>query len=159
MDAIAFITRHEGRRLSMYKDSLGVPTIGVGFNLRRPDAGQILAKVGAPTVAQLLAGAQITPATCDALLRQDVQACTDDLEKLFVDWATMPENIRLVLIDLRFNLGPTRLRGFGNTLDSFRRGDYRDAARRLSMSLWAKQVGKRAEENIELVLAEAKVAP
>ncbi len=156
MDVTEFITKHEGRKLSVYTDTLGIPTIGVGFNLTRPDAQQALNAVGAPSRDDLLRGAQLTPATCDALLRRDIQACTDDLEKLFVGFDKMPEAVRLVLIDLRFNLGPTRLRGFANTLESFRRGDYRDCARRLRMSLWAKQVGKRADENIALLEAESK---
>lgn len=155
IDAIAFITKHEGRRLAVYKDSLGIPTIGVGFNLEREGAQQDLTAVGAPSVKELLAGAELTPATCDALLRRDLQACTDDLARMFVHFDRMPEEIKLVLIDLRFNLGPFRLRGFTNTLDAFRKGDWRAAAKGLRLSLWAKQVGKRADEDIAMVEAEA----
>ncbi len=157
MTPAEFVTKHEGVRYRAYKDSLGVPTVGVGFNLRRDGAAEALAKVGA-NVEDVLAGLALTPRQVNDLLRADLQECTDDLGRMFADFAKMPENIRLVLIDLRFNLGPTRMRGFTNTLDSFRRGDYRDAARRLRISLWASQVGKRADEDIDLVLLEAKNA-
>ncbi len=34
----AQLIKHEGKRSKVYKDSEGVPTIGVGFNLKRSDA-------------------------------------------------------------------------------------------------------------------------
>lgn len=155
IDPIAFVKKHEGVRYKMYKDTLGIPTIGIGFNLTRPDADKALKLVGANR-KELLSGGELSAVQVDALLRRDVDECIDDLTRMFVGFDKMPDNVRLVLIDMRFNLGPVRLRGFTNTLESFRRGDYRDVAKRLRMSLWAKQVGSRAVENIALIEAEVK---
>ncbi len=155
MDAAAFITKHEGVRYKVYRDSLGIPTIGVGFNLTRPDAAEMLKRVGAE-LHSVASGEELSAVQVNALLRADIQACTDDLAHIFTDFDKMPESVRMVLIDLRFNLGPVRFRGFSNTLNSFRRGDYRDAAKRLRISLWATQVGKRADEDIAMLEQEAK---
>jgi lysozyme len=44
-----------------------------------------------------------------------------------------------------FNLGVTRLGGFVNTLAAMKRGDYEAAADGMMKSLWASQVGRRAQ--------------
>lgn len=41
----------------MYKDSLGIPTIGIGFNLKRSDAPKLIAGVGA-NYNKILAGSE-----------------------------------------------------------------------------------------------------
>lgn len=39
-----FLRRHEASRTTVYDDGVGVPTIGIGFNLTRPDAREICKK-------------------------------------------------------------------------------------------------------------------
>lgn len=46
-DARSLISNHEGKRLCVYKDSRGIPTIGIGYNLENPGARQALKNVGA----------------------------------------------------------------------------------------------------------------
>ena len=41
-----FVTWAEGKRAWVYKDSLGIETVGIGFNLRRSDARGIFTKFG-----------------------------------------------------------------------------------------------------------------
>ena len=40
------IERHEGKRNRVYSDSVGIPTIGIGFNLNRADATDRLKSLG-----------------------------------------------------------------------------------------------------------------
>lgn len=109
---------HEGIRLRVYKDTLGIETIGVGRNLR--DRG-------------------ITSAEALALLDNDIDACEADC-LLFPWFATLdPVRARAVL-DLRFNLGPTRLRTFKKFLAAMHALDYERAADELKDSQWAVQV-------------------
>ena len=98
------IKKHEGVRLKVYKDSLGIPTVGVGFNLNRPDANAVLASVGAKH-ADVVAGKPLTDAQVDALLDKDLDACEKDLEALIPDIRSFPVEAQAVLMDLRFNLG------------------------------------------------------
>lgn len=144
------LRRNEGEHAKVYKDSEGNPTIGVGFNLTRPDADKRLRRVKT-TRARILAGEVLTPGQADWLLDADLTDVLQDLVTLFPDFVDMPEKAQLVLIDLRFNCGPGGLRTFVNTLQSIKTAQWDDAAQRLSMSQWAEQVGARAHRAVALL--------
>ncbi len=139
------LKRNEGVHTKAYTDSEGNPTIGVGFNLTRPDASKRLRIVGA-TRESVLTATQI-----EALLDADLTDVLQDLVTLFPDFADMPEKAQLVLIDLRFNCGSGGLRTFVNTLRSIKTAQWHDAAERLELSQWATQVGARATRTIALL--------
>ena len=46
-DARSIISRHEGKRDCVYKDTMGHPTVGIGYNLDNPGAPAAIAAVGA----------------------------------------------------------------------------------------------------------------
>jgi lysozyme len=52
---------------------------------------------------------------------------------------------------MAFNLGIKKLMEFKNTLKAMSEGRYADAADGMRKSLWAKQVGKRAERLIHIM--------
>lgn len=113
---------HENLKLKVYKDSLGIETIGVGRNIR--DKG-------------------ISLNTALQMLDEDIDECYEDLQTF--SWFNALDDIRQeVLLDMRFNLGPTRFRGFKNTLRAVEEGRYSDAASSMLASKWAKQVKTRA---------------
>lgn len=116
------LIQHEGLRLKVYVDTVGVPTIGVGRNLR--DKG-------------------ITQTEAMLLLEHDLDECIRDCATF--PWFEGLDSIRQrVIVDMRFNLGPSGLRKFKNTLAAVARGDYQAAANGMLKSLWAKQVKGRA---------------
>lgn len=122
-DLRAQIIDHEGLRLKPYKDTVGKLTIGVGRNLT--DVG---------------------------ISRNEAMALLDrDLARAIVDLDTFPMFDHLspirqrVLIDMRFNLGPSRFRTFKRTLAAVAAGDYQAAAAGMLASKWARQVGQRAK--------------
>ncbi len=145
----AMIRRNEGVRLKVYKDSLGIPSVAMGFNLLRPDAKDRLADVGA-ILAEVRSGQPLTEAQASHLLRLDLDDCVNDLRTL-LDLDSLPLEAQLVLCDLRYNLGPTRLRKFVTTLAAFRQHKFKKAARQLEASLWARQVGARARRSVEML--------
>lgn len=152
MDIKALITKHEGVRYKMYKDSLGIPTIGVGFNLTRPDAKDIITNLIKKDYNLVLQGKlALTPMEVDILLQKDLDECEKGLRKIFSDYDKLPEKAKAVLMDLRFNLGQKGLLGFPHTLEDFKKGEYKSAAQRLAQSKWATQVGIRAKEDIQLL--------
>lgn len=121
------LMEHEGLRLRVYRDSVGIETIGVGRNLR--DRG-------------------ITREEAMLLLDHDIDECVADLESFA--WFNRLDSVRrLAVIDLRFNIGPTRFRGFRRMLDALERDDYRGAAAEMGASHWATQVGRRAVRLIQ----------
>jgi lysozyme len=115
---------HEGLRLKPYRCTAGKLTIGVGRNL--DDNG-------------------ITQAEAFALLENDILAVEADLDRTWPWWREMTDARQQVLADMCFNLGLTRLGGFVNTLAAMKRGDYEAAANGMLASLWASQVGRRAQ--------------
>ena len=109
---------HEGLRLRVYLDTVGKATIGVGRNL--VDRG-------------------ITTDEALMLLDHDVDECDGDL-RAFGWFAALDPVRQRALVDLRFNLGPYRFRGFVKMLDALARQDYAGAAIELASSAWATQV-------------------
>jgi len=147
----AYITKHEGSRLKVYLDSLGIPTIGVGFCLARAGARESITAVGAD-YDKILAGTLVlTLDQIDKLLNDDIKDCIDDLHKLFPNFDKMPQEAQSVLVDMRFQLGPARIRKFSNTMKAFQDGKWSDAANGIKTSAMYKQVPVRCDENITLL--------
>lgn len=140
------IKANEGVRLAAYKDSLGILTVGVGFNLQRLDARARCAMHGV-NFDDVKAGCPITMAQCDALLDEDIDACVASLRDLFPKFHDMPVPAQMVLIDMRFQLGAGGLKAFKNTLAAFRSSDWKLAAAGLRTSLAYKQTPRRWERN------------
>jgi lysozyme len=123
-DLRSMLVLHEGLRLKPYRCTAGKLTIGVGRNL--DDNG-------------------ITQAEAFQLLENDILAVEADLDRTWPWWREMTDPRQQVLADMCFNLGITRLGGFVNTLAAMKRGDYEAAADGMLKSLWASQVGRRAQ--------------
>ena len=117
------LIQHEGIRLHMYQDTTGKITIGVGRNLS--DNG-------------------ISRAEALLMLDSDIDAAVTDLTT-FDWWVDLDEVRQRALVDMRFNLGPTRFRGFHHMLAALDANDYNEAARQMRQSKWAQDVGQRAE--------------
>ena len=145
-----FITFNEGKRNLVYNDSLGIPTIAVGFNLKRADAPDKIAALGL-SYNDVLAGKQsLTDDQINALLDADIQsAINKTVKKLYPGFDSIDPARQVILVDLAFNMGPSRLAGFKNTNAAINSGDWEKAANELKDSRWYTQVGNRAKRNVE----------
>lgn len=119
------LKRHEGLSLKPYKDSVGKLTIGYGRNL--DDRG-------------------ISIEEADCLLNNDIMSALDDCRLNFKWFDSLSIGKQEALVNMCFNLGITRLKGFKKMLAALEVGDYIRASREALDSKWAKQVGSRAEE-------------
>lgn len=144
---IAMLRRHEGVRARVYKDTLGIETIGVGFNLRRPDARQRISAAGSNYDAVVSGKVALTDSQIDALLALDVIDCVTDLKTLAVLFDGLPNDAKEVLVDMRFQLGGAELRAFKNTLAAFRGRLWKSAAAGMRASQAYQQTPQRWEEN------------
>jgi lysozyme len=122
---VDLVVKHEGVRLTLYLDSLGVPTIGIGRNLK--DKG-------------------ISSAEAFALLDHDLDECITDLSGSFVWFLDLDAVRQRVLVDLRFQLGAAGIRGFRKMLAACGRGDFTMASNELLASHLAEQTPNRAIE-------------
>lgn len=146
--AKALITKHEGVRASPYKDSLGIPTIGIGFNMTRPDARARLAQVGLTSWAPPI---HLTDDQIQQLLALDLADCAADVKDVVVGFDALSDNRKCVLCDMRFNLGPMRFRAFAHMISAVNDGNFNEAADQMLASVWASQVGHRATEDAEMM--------
>lgn len=120
---------HEGLKLKPYTDTVGKLTIGVGRNLT--DKG-------------------ISTEEATSLLNHDINECLSDLHTFA--WFMRLDAVRQrALIDLRFNLGPSRFRGFRNMLAALEKGDPLTAAAHLQDSAWFGQVGQRGPRLVKML--------
>lgn len=149
-----FIEDHEGRRVDAYIDSRGIPTIGVGFNLRRPDARE---KISYDAVCRR--EVSLTDAQIDALLDADIAAAKVGARGCVLGFGTLPPQAQMVIIDMVFNLGVGGFSAFRKMIAAVERGDWSAAAAEMRDSVWYHQVGRRADQNIALVASCGTVPP
>lgn len=125
--ARASLKTDEGLRLKVYRCTADKNSIGYGRNL--DDKG-------------------ITLEEAELMLDNDIAECVQDLAT-FHWWNNLTDVRQAALINLRFNLGPARFRGFKMMIKALEMGDYTEAAYQVMNSNYAKQVGRRAERVAE----------
>ncbi len=127
----AMLERHEGRRQFMYLDPKGIPTVGIGRNLRSRG---------------------LLPEEIDFLRDNDIIDCTLDLRNIFDAWESFGFVRQAALIDCRFQLGPDGFRGFHQMIAAIRAGDWEQAGLQGLMSKWARQdAPERAKEITDML--------
>lgn len=119
------VKRHEGYRQHVYKCSAGKNTIGIGRNL--DDVG-------------------ISEEEAEYLALNDLVKAAKQLNATFTWYNSLTIRRKQAMINLVFNLGITKLLKFEKFLTAMRSADYSAAGAELLNSLYAKQVGKRAQE-------------
>lgn len=124
------ITRHEGSRLDMYQDTLGIWTIGVGHNIQEKG---------------------ISPKVMEIMLEEDLEEAISELKRSVSFFSRMPEQVQEALVNLSFNMGIPRLMQFRKTLAYLRDGEFESAADELLDSRYAEQVGHRALEVADMI--------
>ena len=139
------VKQHEGIKSTKYIDSRGIPTVGVGFNLKRADADQKLKSVGA-NPAKVKQGKQaLNNNQIETLLVGDLKSSKEAANRLVGSLTQHPSGVQGVLIEMTFNLGANGLAEFKNFLTAVKAKNYTSAAKETLKSSWSKQVGDRAK--------------
>ena len=124
----------EGCVLSIYEDHLGYKTVGIG-HLILPTDEEWGRSVGTP----------ITQTRADELLFYDMNVVLKECEDNFHNnWRDWPEEVKLIIANMAFNLGLPRLKKFQKMFTALNKGDYETAAKEGLDSKWADQVYNRA---------------
>lgn len=142
--AKTLIQGHEGRELKVYRDTLGIPTIGIGFNLTDPDAQQLCSACGADYEALVTGADALTDAQCDYLYEQMAIDTLEWLTAIFPAFFTYTQNRQMALLDMGYNLGETRFREFREMISAILAGDWARSGEEALRSVWSRQVGERA---------------
>jgi lysozyme len=129
MTLIEELRKDEGLRLTPYRDTEGVLTIGYGTNIEK-----------------------ISVEEAEFLLQHRVALAAKDL-MIFLPWTSQLDPARYnVLHNMVYNMGISRLMQFHNTLAAVQVGNWQAAKDGMLASLWAKQVGPRAVRLAETML-------
>ena len=128
------IKADEGEVLEVYLDHLGSPTIGIGHLVTAKDE-----EFGKP------AGTAITAERSRELFARDIQSAIEDCERLYGQWHNWPEEVQLIMVNMCFNLGVTRLAKFKNMHNMLSQHKWKEAAEEGRDSKWYRQVTNRAE--------------
>ncbi len=129
---VKMLKRHEGVRSKVYICSAGYETIGVGRNIAESGLG-------------------LSDDEINYLLANDIKRVREELTDSYFWFPAMNEARQDAMIDISFNLGQTRLRGFVNALEAMSREQFDIAADEFMDSKWATQVGNRAIEVTEMI--------
>ena len=128
------LIEHEGIKYAPYKCTAGKTTIGIGHNL--DDKG-------------------ISKAVVDLLYNEDVAEVESDLKAIFDDFYTLPEQIQLVLADMRFQLGGKGFRSFKKMITAVKERNWAVMFSQMKNSDWHRQTPNRANDLMKMVLEVA----
>ena len=124
------IAEHEGKSLTMYTDTVGVPTIGYGHNLQTP----------------------ISEHAAKVILADDVRIAVQELDDRMDWWRDLPDPAQLVLASMVFNLGWPRFSRFKKLIAALEDRDFNEAAAQMEDSLWYQQIKTRGPALKQLML-------
>ncbi len=125
---------HEGIKYAPYKCTAGKTTIGIGHNL--DDKG-------------------ISKAVVDLLYNEDIAEVEADLKAIFYDFDKLPEQVQLVLADMRFQLGGKGFRSFKMMITAVKERNWAVMFSQMKNSDWQRQTPNRANDLMKMVLEVA----
>ena len=128
----------EGCKYEIYLDHLGYPTFGIGHLITEDD----------PEYGWEV-GTSIDTYRVHEAFEDDVQSVLTDCEKLYVQWEHLPEEVKLIIANMMFNMGYTRLSKFKGMKRGVDARDWNAAADEMVDSRWYNQVTNRANRLVE----------
>jgi len=132
----------EGKVHAIYLDHLNLPTFGIGHLVldSDPEHGQ---PVGTP----------VSEERVNSCFDNDIQGTITDCKNLFGNFDDLPEEAQLILCNMMYNLGYTRLSKFSKLRGSISIMDFTESANQMYDSKWRTQVPNRAERLINRMKA------
>ena len=118
------IKQHEGFRLEPYKDSLGILTVGYGRNLE---------------------AIPFTMAEVELMFESDFRRAEQGAEN-FSFYEGLNDARKGVLIEMIYQMGPSRVGKFRKFIAASMRRRWKEAAAEMRDSRWHSQTTKRCEE-------------
>ena len=128
------LERDEGIKYEVYLDHLGYPTFGIGHLITDDDP-----ECGADV------GTEVSDDRVQEAFESDVETVVSDCERLYVQFEHLPEEVQLIIANMMFNMGYTRLSKFKGMKRGVDARDWETAADEMVDSRWYKQVTNRAD--------------
>lgn len=134
-DYYSFIKSSEGIKYSIYKDSRGNPTVGIGHLITPSDKIKSV----------------YTEGEIRTFFHKDCSAAVKIARDTFSNFDELPDNIKEIIVSLSFNLGRGGINKFKNFKTAIGNKQYKVAANELKSSMWYKQVGLRGKKYVGIL--------
>ena len=128
----------EGCVYEIYLDHLGYPTFGIGHLVTKSDMEH------GWSVAT-----DVDEYRVHEVFEEDVQTVLSDCKKLYHNFYDLPEEVQLIIANMMFNMGLTRLSKFKGMKRGIDDCDWQAAADEMVDSRWYRQVTNRAERLVK----------
>ena len=128
------LANDEGCKYKVYLDHLGYPTFGIGHLITDNDP-----ECGASV------GTEVSEDRVQEAFSSDIESVLSDCERLYEDFGDLPEEVQLIIANMMFNMGYTRLSKFKGMKRGVDTRDWEAAADEMVDSKWYKQVSRRAD--------------
>ena len=128
----------EGVKYAIYLDHLGLPTFGIGHLIIDSDVEN-----GSPV------GTEVSESRVQQAFEADVLSVILDCNKLYDDFDVLPEEVQLIVANMMFNMGRTRLSKFKGMKRGVDSRDWNAAADEMVDSKWYRQVTNRADRLVQ----------
>ncbi len=125
MSLIDSIKKHEGYVKSVYKDSVGIDTIGYGFAIKDLELDKDI---------------------CDIILDRKLKNLKDIIRAKFSWYRYMPPEIQDIVVEMCYQLGVTGFSNFRKTITFLQNKQFNDASVEMLDSRWADQTPVRAKK-------------
>lgn len=137
--ALERVKQHEGFSATLYQDPLNpsIKTGGYGHNFNEP----------------------ISPALAEKILQHDWEVAKIELSKAipFNALNRLPYQKYYALVEMMFQLGLAKFKGFKKMIAAVEKGDMKEAAKELRDSLYYKQVTSRVEMLVGILENEGNI--
>ena len=146
------IKKDEGFRKGVYEDTMGIKTIGYGFNLERAGSQEALDAANiTSSLEDLKSGKmQLTEEEASRLMMGEMGHFRKVAENYVgkETWGTLGQNKQGILTNMAYNMGEGTLKKFKNLKAAIIDGDWKQAQAEMKDSNWAKQVKGRSDRLI-----------
>ena len=124
------IKKHEGYVGIVYKDSLGIDTIGYGFAIKDLELDEDI---------------------CEIILERKLKELETRVNLKFKWFMYMPQEIKDVIMEMCYQLGVGGFSKFRKTIAFLQDKKWAEASEEMLDSLWAKQTPSRAKSLSDIV--------
>jgi GH24 family phage-related lysozyme (muramidase) len=142
-----FVVSEEGFLPKAYKDSLGITTIGYGFNLEQSNARDIIKRVKIPEKYELLLNGkqQLSQESARKLLDYKLNKSQKAAQKIVSGFDSLGENQKAALTSMAYHMGGEGLRKFQKTISYLEKGNSKAVENQILSSRMARQTPARAQ--------------
>lgn len=133
-----YLIKYEGYKNKPYYCQGGQLTVGIGHFLSRKDNIKIY----------------YTNKEIDKFFEKDINETIKINKKIYNNFNQLPNNIKLILVSLTFNIGGTKIQTFIKFNKAINNHDWKIAAKELRNSLYYHQLPQRANDYINILNAQ-----